>query len=279
VLEPVLRRIVKSELTGGILLLLLTVGITALAAALLLHAAYLLHPHLGSFVAVILSWNCLAARSLHRESGLVAEALEAGDLPLARKQLSFIVGRDTAELDEPEIWRGVVETVAENTSDGVIAPLFFLMLGGPALGLVYKAINTLDSMVGYKNAAYLHFGRASAHFDDLMNWIPARLSGILIVAASPFIGLNMKNSWRVMRRDGRNHASPNSGFPEAAAAGALGVQLGGTNHYFGKAVEKPTIGDPLKPLDLRAWHGAVKLMYCAEALLLFCWWLIFISQN
>jgi adenosylcobinamide-phosphate synthase len=209
----------------------------------------------------------------------VAEALEAGDLPLARKQLSFIVGRDTAELGEPEIWRGAVETVAENTSDGVIAPLFFLMLGGPVLGLVYKAINTLDSMVGYKNATYLHFGRASALFDDLMNWIPARLSGILIVAASPFIGLNMKNSWRIMRRDGRNHASPNSGFPEAAAAGALGVQLGGTNHYFGKAVEKPTIGDPQKPLDLRAWHGAVKLMYGAEALLLFCWWLIFLSQN
>lgn len=278
-LEARLRQTVRSELFAGLLLLILTVGITAAAASLLLWAAYTLHPYLGSFVAIILSWNCLAARSLQQESALVAEALTAGDLPAARKYLSYIVGRDTAELDEPEIWRGAVETVAENTSDGVIAPLFFLMLGGPALGLTYKAVNTLDSMVGYTNEKYLLFGRASARLDDLLNFIPARLSGILMVIASPVTGLNMQNSWRIMRRDGRKHASPNSGIPEAAAAGALGVQLGGTNYYSGKPVEKPAIGDQLRPLDRQAWTGSVKLMYGAEALLLIGWGLFSSCQN
>lgn len=249
----------------------MTVGITAVVAALLLQGAYALHPYLGVFFAVILSWSCLAARSLHQESGLVAKALTAGDLAAARKYLSYIVGRDTAELEEPEIWRGAVETVAENTADGVIAPLLFLMLGGPVLGLAYKAVNTLDSMVGYKNAKYLLFGRASARCDDLLNFIPARLTGILMVLTASFAGLLAKNSWRIMLRDGRNHSSPNSGIPEASAAGALGVQLGGTNSYFGKPVEKPVIGDPLRPLDSKAWQGALRLMYGAEVLLLLCW--------
>jgi adenosylcobinamide-phosphate synthase len=269
----------KNELLGGGLLLVFTVGFTVLVAALLLKAAYALSPAAGFILAVILSWSCLAARSLQFESGLVSRALDSGDLLLARKQLSFIVGRDTDRLEEPEIWRGTVETVAENTSDGVIAPLLFLMLGGPVLGLAYKTVNTLDSMVGYKNERYLQFGRASARFDDLLNFIPARLTGILMVIASPFIGLNIKNSWRIMTRDGHNHSSPNSGIPEAAAAGALGVQLGGTNFYFGKPVEKPTIGDPLTPLDRAAWQGAVRLMYGAEALLLLCWALLRFCQN
>ena len=274
-----MRRLVRSELLGGALLLVLTVGVTVTLAALLLTGAYAVSRYLGLFVAIILSWNCLAARSLQRESGLVAGALACNDLSLARKQLSFIVGRDTDGLEEPEIWRGAVETVAENTADGVIAPLLFLMLGGPVLGLAYKAVNTLDSMVGYKNDRYLQFGRASARFDDLLNFIPARLTGILMVVASPFIGLNMKNSWQIMTRDGRNHSSPNSGIPEAAAAGALGVQLGGTNYYFGKPVEKPTIGTLLRPLNLKAWQGSVKLMYGAEALLLLCWALVNFSRN
>jgi len=278
-LEPLLRRLVRSELFGGVLLLVLTVGVTVTLAALLLTGAYAVSRYLGLLVAITLSWSCLAARSLQHESGLVARALDAGDLPLARKQLSYIVGRDTARLEESEIWRGAVETVAENTSDGVIAPLFFLMLGGPVLGLAYKAVNTLDSMVGYKNERYLLFGRASARFDDLLNFIPARLTGILMVIAAPCIGLNMKNSWRMMRRDRGNHSSPNSGFPEAAAAGALGVQLGGTNFYFGTPVEKPTIGDPLKPLGRDAWQGAVRLMYGTEALLLLCWALFNFCQN
>ena len=209
----------------------------------------------------------------------MTKALDSRDILLARKQLSYIVGRDTDQLEEPEIWRGAVETVAENTADGVIAPLLFLILGGPVLGLAYKAVNTLDSMVGYKNDRYLHFGRASARFDDLLNWLPARLTGTLMVLASAFVGLSMKRSWRTLRRDGRNHSSPNSGIPEAAAAGALGVQLGGMNFYFGKPVEKPTIGEPLNPLGIKAWQGAVRLMYAAEVLLLVCWALFRCYQN
>lgn len=267
-LEPRLRKAVQSRFAGGVILLFLTVGATAAAAGLLLAAAYAINHFAGIAVAIILSWSCLAARSLHHESGLVAAALTNGDLAEARRLLSYIVGRDTDNLQEPEIWRATVETVAENSSDGVIAPLLFLMLGGPVAGLAYKAVNTLDSMVGYKNEQYLFFGRASAKFDDFVNYVPARLTGMLLTVAALFTGLSMKNAWRVMRRDGRNHSSPNSGIPEAAAAGALGVQLGGTNFYFGKPVEKPTIGDPLQPLGRAAWQGTVRLMYAAEALLL-----------
>ena len=161
-----------------------------------------------------------------------------------------------------------METVAENSSDGVIAPLLCLMLGGPVLAMDYKAVNTLDSMVGYKNERYLRFGWASARCDDLANWLPARLTGLLLVMAAPLTGLSACGAWRIMRRDGRNHASPNSGIPEAATAGALGIQLGGTNSYFGKPVVKPTIGETLRPLDNAAWQGAVRLMYAAEVLLI-----------
>ena len=201
----------------------------------------------------------------------MAYALGMGDLAAARRYLSNIVGRDTAELDEPEIWRATVETVAENTSDGVIAPIFYLILGGPLLAIAYKAINTLDSMVGYRNERYLEFGRASARFDDLVNFIPARITGLLMVAAAPLLGLSAKNSWRIMRSDGRNHSSPNSGIPEAAVAGALGIRLGGTNLYAGKPVAKPTIGDAIQQISQASWRGAVRLMYEAEVLLVVGW--------
>jgi len=181
------------------------------------------------------------------------------------------VGRDTDNLDEAGIWRALVETVAENASDGVIAPLCYLMIGGPALGLAYKAVNTLDSMVGYKNERYLRFGWASARFDDLANWLPARITGVLMTAAAPLTGLSGRNALRIMLRDGRNHSSPNSGIPEAAAAGALGVRLGGASRYFGTLVEKPTIGDPSRNLSLESYRGAVRLMYGSMALLLILW--------
>jgi adenosylcobinamide-phosphate synthase len=267
-LEPLLRRLFSNERLGGSLLLCLTVGIICLTGALFLKTAALIGHGLATVAAIYLSWTCLAARSLHRESATVVEALQQGDLPEARHRLSRIVGRDTQNLDEGGIVRGVVETVAENTSDGVIAPLLCLMLGGPLLGLVYKAVNTLDSMVGYKNERYLRFGWASARCDDVCNFLPARLTGLLMVAAAPFAGLSAANAWRIMRRDGRNHSSPNSGIPEAAAAGALGVQLGGLNYYFGKPLAKPTIGDSLCPLSAMAYQGTVRLMYGAEALLM-----------
>ena len=267
-LEKALRRLITSERQAGVLLLVLTVFVTVTVSWGILAAARLLHPLAGTLAAILLGWTCLAARSLHRESRLVAVALEQGDLVEARRYLSYIVGRDTAGLEPPEIWRGAVETVAENSSDGVIAPLLCLMLGGPVLAMAYKAVNTLDSMVGYKNERYLRFGWASARCDDLANWLPARLTGLLLVMAAPLTGLSAGGAWRIMRRDGRNHASPNSGIPEAATAGALGIQLGGTNSYFGKPVVKPTIGEPLRPLDNAAWQGAVRLMYAAEVLLI-----------
>lgn len=266
-LERQLRRLVTNERAAGVILLVLTVGITGGTAWLLVLGAGLVHPVAGFAVEALLGWTCLAARSLHGESKLVADALAAGDLAEARFFLSRIVGRDTAELTEPEIWRGVVETVAENTSDGVIAPLFWFMIGGAPLALAYKAVNTLDSMVGYKNERYLHFGWASALFDDLANLLPARITGLLMVLVAPLAGLSGPGAWRIMRRDRRNHSSPNAGIPEAAAAGALGVRLGGMNVYFGRPVAKPTIGDPLNPLDRTAWRGAVRLMYGSEILL------------
>ena len=270
-LEKVLRRLFRNERLGGALLLISVVGTTGLLAYLLLKGAYAVNTYLGAALAAILAWTCLAARSLHRESSLAADRLIAGDLEGARHYLSRIVGRDTDDLDEQEIWRALVETVAENSSDGIIAPLFYLMIGGPVLGLAYKAVNTLDSMVGYKNERYLEFGWASARFDDLANWLPARLTGLLMVGIAPLVGLSGKDALRVMVRDGRNHSSPNSGIPEAATAGALGVRLGGTNRYFGQPVEKPTIGDPLQELSRESYQGAIRLMYGSLVLLLIVW--------
>lgn len=270
-LESPLRRLFNNPRVAGIALLVTTVGVTYAAAALLLKAASAVAPGAGFAVGLYIAWVSLAARSLHVESAKVAKALEHGDLPGARTALSYIVGRETAQLDEPEVVRGAVETVAENTGDGVIAPLFYLMLGGPPLAIAYKAVNTLDSMVGYKNDRYLEFGWASARFDDLVNYLPARLTGLLMVLAAPLCALSGKDAWRILRRDCRNHSSPNSGFPEAAAAGALGVRLGGANRYFGRIVEKPTIGDASAPLSLAAYGGVVRLMYCSEALLVVAW--------
>lgn len=270
-LEGVLRQRISQPRLAGVALLVITVGVSYLVAAGLIYLGTLVAPAVGFLVALYLAWVSIAARSLHVESAKVARALKRGDLPAARVALSYIVGRETAQLDEPEIVRGAVETVAENTGDGVVAPLFYLILGGPALAIAYKAVNTLDSMVGYKNERYLEFGWASARFDDLANFIPARLTGLLMVLAAPLCGLSGEGSWRILRRDCRNHASPNSGYPEAAAAGALGVRLGGANRYFGRMVEKPTIGDPVRPLSLEAYAGVVRLMYGAEALLVLGW--------
>jgi adenosylcobinamide-phosphate synthase len=267
VLDRELRRDWLNERLAGVLLLILVVISSAGITWLLLWALDTLLPLVGWIAAIIVSSTCLAARSLHKESARVASALLTGDLPMARHYLSYIVGRDTDQLEEPEIWRAVVETVAENTSDGIIAPLFWLTIGGPVAAMVYKAVSTLDSMVGYKNQRYLQLGWASARMDDLLNYIPARLSALLLVLAAPLAGCSASGAARITLRDRLKHPSPNSGHPEAAAAGALGVRLGGAAGYSGIPSWKEYIGDQLQPLDERAYRGMIKLMYISTLLM------------
>lgn len=267
VLEALLRRVVPFERAAGVLLLVMTAGCAMVATWLLLRGAAHLHPLAGLLAAAVLSYTCLAARSLHKESALVADALTRGDMEAARRNLAYIVGRDTANLEENEIWRALVETVAENSSDGIIAPLFWLALGGPVAGMGFKAVSTLDSMVGYRNERYLALGWASARMDDLLNFIPARLTAVLMIMGAPLAGLSARNALAVTLRDRLKHPSPNSGHPEAAVAGALGVRLGGAASYGGHASWKEYLGDPLNPLDERAYRGMIRLMYAITLLM------------
>lgn len=230
-----------------------------------------IHPLVGLVAEIVLGSLTLAAKSLKKESMKVYEQLYKKDLPKARYAVSMIVGRDTQSLDEVGVTKAAVETVAENTSDGIIAPMFYMAIGGVPLAMCYKAINTLDSMVGYKNEKYLDFGRASAKLDDIVNFIPARLAGIWMVMAAFLTGLDGKNSWKIFRRDSRNHASPNSAQTESACAGALQVQLAGNAYYFGKLYEKPTIGDSIRPIEISDIVKANRLMYVCDVLcLVFC---------
>ncbi|MBM7614408.1 adenosylcobinamide-phosphate synthase CbiB [Alkaliphilus hydrothermalis] len=255
----------KKLLLKGGLLTLLVVSITCFITFSIIRLATLLHPGAGMIISIILAYTILATKSLHKESEKVLIPLRNNDLPEARKYLSYIVSRDTSHLQEEEIIRGTVETVAENISDGIIAPLFYLFLGGAPLAMAYKAINTLDSMVGYKNDKYLYFGRASARLDDIANYIPARLTAVFIVLSSYLLGKMGSHSLKIALRDGRNHNSPNSGYPEAAVAGALGIQLGGDNQYFGKILHKPIIGDAIQSLQQKHLTETYQLMYMSSA--------------
>lgn len=224
---------------------------------------------LGSAMAVGLAFTTLAGRDLWEHVRAVSSALRQGDLIAARQAVSMIVGRDTQQLSESEVARAAVETVAESTADGVIAPLFYLVLGGPPLALAYKAVNTLDSMIGHRDERYLNFGRASARLDDLANWIPARLTAVLLLIAAGLMRgsiSRMMSGWRVLVRDGGKHASPNSGRPEAAMAGALGVQLGGINYYDGVAHDHSVIGDGRRDLNRMDIAQATQLMVTASLL-------------
>ena len=224
------------------------------------------HPLCALVGESILCYQLVAARSLRDESMKVYDALEADDLPGARKAVGMIVGRDTESLDEEGVAKAAVETVAENVSDGVVAPLLFMSLGGAPAAAFYKAVNTLDSMVGYKNERYANVGTASAKLDDVLNFVPARVSGALMCAAAQLTGLDAKGAWRIFKRDRRNHTSPNSAHTEAACAGALDVQLGGGHYYFGEYVEKPTIGDDVRPIETEDIKRANKLMYATAGL-------------
>lgn len=256
-------RLGRSRL-AGILLTCSTLLAAGGAAWGGLALAGLLHSWLRAATGLWLAWTCLALRSLHAESLEVVRHLEAGELEEARSALSFIVGRDTDGLDEAGILRATIETVAENTSDAVVAPLFYLCLGGPVFGILFKAASTLDSMVGYENDRYREVGWASARLDDLLNLVPARLTGLLMVLAAVSLRLNVRSALRIMRRDGRKPKSPNAGLPEAAVAGALGIRLGGPAVYAGRSVVKPTLGDDGRPVTPDAYRGAVRLMYLAS---------------
>lgn len=266
--EKRLRRGDGGDLRRGALTAIIVAGLSTALPAAVLALAWFLHPLLYLALASLMSFQLVAARDLVRESRAVQTALEAGDVEAARKAVSMIVGRDTDALDEPGICRAAVETVAENTSDGVIAPLFWMGLLGPAGGFFYKAVNTMDSMIGYKNETYLLYGRAAAKLDDAVNFLPARLSALLMVLVCPLVGLDGKNAWRIFRRDRHKHESPNSAQTESVCAGALGVELAGDASYGGVLHKKPRLGDPLRPIEPRDITKAGRLMYAASAAML-----------
>ena len=271
-LEKTLRaRFPKTQqgelLAGAVLAFCLPVGTFLLTSAVCLLAAKI-SPWLGLAVQMFWCGQALAAKGLVQESRNVYNKLVKPDLPAARKAVSRIVGRDTENLTAEGVTKAAVETVAENASDGVIAPLLYMLLGGAPLALTYKAINTMDSMVGYKNETYLYFGRAAAKLDDVANYIPSRLAALLWAAAAALTGNDAKGAWRIWRRDRRNHASPNSAQTESACAGALGVQLAGPAYYFGEYYPKPTIGDALRPIEPQDILRADRMMYAASILAL-----------
>jgi adenosylcobinamide-phosphate synthase len=267
-LRPRFPKTPQGERTAGTIMALTVPLVSAGVGLLLLLLAWRIHPWVYLILSSFLCWQCFAARCLMTEAKKVVTCLEQQGLGAGRRQVSMLVGRDTENLTEEQVVKAAVETVAENTSDGVVAPLFWMALFGAVGGLFYKAVNTMDSMVGYKNDRYLHFGRFAAKFDDVVNFIPARLSALAMIASAFLLRLDGQNAWRIWRRDRRNHASPNSAQPESACAGALRVQLGGSASYFGKLYEKPTIGDPIRPIERGDVDRACQLLYGTSVLLL-----------
>lgn len=269
-LERLFRRLCPKtkggEITAGALIWILTAAISAAVPALLLWGAHLLSPWLRLALESVMCWQILAARSLRDESMKVYTALKTGTLEQARYAVSMIVGRDTARLTEQDVARAAVETVAENTSDGVIAPLLFLALGGAPLGFFYKAVNTMDSMLGYVEPPYKNIGCIPAKLDDVFNFLPARLSAFLMLAAGALLGLDVKNGWRIFRRDRYQHASPNSAQTESVCAGLLGLRLAGDAWYHGVLHKKPYIGDEVRQIEYEDIPRTCRLMYASAAL-------------
>lgn len=269
-LEKGLRKIFPKtkagERMGGAILVILIVTFSAGIPCLILLVAYRYKIWLGFVLESFMCYQLLATRSLRDESKKVYDALKEGNLEKSRYAVSMIVGRDTQNLTEEGVTKAAVETVAENTSDGIIAPLFYMMIGGAVLGFAYKAVNTMDSMVGYKNERYQYFGTAAARLDDVLNYIPARISAWIMILASCLAGLNGKNAAKIYRRDRSKHASPNSAHTEAVMAGALEIQLAGDAWYFGKLHKKPFIGDPIRKIEIEDIPRSHKLMYTTAVL-------------
>ena len=264
-LEKSIRKVFPKTRTGerigGALLVVLTLAVSVSVPGILLLAAGRISPVLLFLAEVLFTWQMLAVKSLRKESCRVYDALEQEGLPAGRKAVSRIVGRDTERLTEDGVIKAAVETVAENTSDGVVATLFYLFLAGPLGGFFYKAVNTMDSMVGYQNERYQYFGTAAARLDDVMNWIPARLSALFMVLSALPCGYSVREAWRIYQRDRRNHKSPNAAQTEAVMAGALGIRLAGDAWYFGKRYPKPFIGDASRPVEREDILRAGRLEY------------------
>ena len=267
-LRKIFRKTPGGELAAGAVLWFLTAGLSFLIPFAVLAGAQMLHPVLRFLIESFWCYQILAARCLVNESGKVYDRLKENDLPGARKAVSMIVGRDTENLTVEGVTKAAVETVAENTSDGVTAPLLFLILGGVPLGFLYKAVNTMDSMLGYKNEKYLYFGRFPARMDDVFNYIPSRTTALLMTAAAFLTGMDGKNAWKIYLRDRRKHASPNAAQTEAVCAGALRVRLAGDAVYFGKLYKKEYLGDSLRPIEAEDIRRAGRVMYVTAVLML-----------
>ena len=262
------KRNAGAEFVKGLILWVIVVMLTFTVGSVIWFFTYLPSSYLGIAVEAVLIAYCLAAKSLKVESMKVCHALEDEGLDAGRKAVSMIVGRDTKAFDEEGVVRAAVETVAENTSDGVIAPMIYCFLGGAVFGLVYKAVNTMDSMLGYHNDRYEYFGKAAAKMDDVFNYIPARVSALLMIGASFIMGkeYSEKDAVRIFKRDRYNHKSPNSAQTESVLSGALRIRLAGDASYFGKVVKKPFIGDDIRPVEKRDIKRACRLMYATETL-------------
>ncbi len=245
---------------GKLLAAAVLLSVSAVSSAVFI-AAYFAHPIFGACAEAFMTYQILAAKGLKSESMKVFDRLEHDDISGARKAVSMIVGRDTDNLDAEGVTKAAVETVAENTSDGVVAPMLYCAVGGPVLGLMYKAVNTMDSMIGYKNDKYLYFGRAAAKLDDAANFLPARISAVFMLFSAFIGGFDFKNALRIYKRDRLKHSSPNSAHTEAVCAGALGVRLAGDAVYFGKTVKKPFIGEALRKIEPEDIRRANRLMY------------------
>lgn len=268
ILEKVIRRFMpktkRGEYIGGIILTVMVVSISMVIPLVIILMAKSINTYLALTVETFMCYQILATKSLKVESMKVYDELAKNDLPSARKAVSMIVGRDTKDLTFSGVAKAAVETVAENTSDGIIAPMIFIAIGGAPIGFFYKAINTMDSMVGYKNEKYMNFGRFAAKLDDVVNYLPARISAYQMILSSFFLRYDYKNAFKIYKRDRYNHASPNSAQTESVCAGALDVQLAGNAYYFGKLYEKPTIGDDIREINYDDIKKANRLLYCTS---------------
>ena len=282
-LEKNLRRLLApgktALLLGGALMVVIVLSLSYAVPYAVLMLAEQVSPWLRFALETVMFYQIFATKCLRDESMKVYTALHNNDLEDARVKLSWIVGRDTKELTAEEVTKGAVETVAENTADGIIAPMFYMFIGGAPLAFLYKGINTMDSMVGYKNDKFLYFGRCAAKLDDVANFIPARITGILMILASYFLNMNSAGAWKIFWRDRYNHLSPNSAMTESVTAGALNIQLGGDHYYFGKLVHKDTIGDNIRPVVAEDIVAVNNLLYMTAVISLLLFSLVYLVNS